>query len=56
MDVETLADMKAYLEEEIEKRKEELERMKRFLSIVDELLMQESFKTAAEVAEVMESA
>ncbi|MEX2706316.1 MAG: hypothetical protein ACTSSA_02910 [Candidatus Freyarchaeota archaeon] len=54
MDVETLADMKAYLEEEIEKRKEELERMKRFLSIVDELLMQESFKTAAEVAEVME--
>lgn len=54
MDVEALADLKAYLEEEIENRKEELERFKRFLGIVDELLMQESFKTAAEVAEVME--
>ncbi len=54
MDVEALADLKAYLEEEIEKRKEKLERFKKFLGIVDELLMQESFKTAAEVAEVME--
>ncbi|MEX2750483.1 MAG: hypothetical protein Q6366_001225 [Candidatus Freyarchaeota archaeon] len=51
MDVEALADLKAYLEEEIEKRKEELERFKRFLGLVDELLMQESFKTAAEVVE-----
>ncbi|MGQ9721123.1 MAG: hypothetical protein ACUVXA_07355 [Candidatus Jordarchaeum sp.] len=53
MDVEALADLKAYLEEEIEKRKEELERYKRFLGLVDELLMQESFKTAAEVVEGM---
>ncbi|MEM3586361.1 MAG: hypothetical protein QXO71_03470 [Candidatus Jordarchaeaceae archaeon] len=54
MDVETLADMKAYLEEKIEKTKEDLERFKKFLSIVDELLAQESFKTAAEVVEEKE--
>nr|MDO8080413.1 hypothetical protein [Candidatus Freyarchaeota archaeon] len=54
MDVETLADLKAYLEEKIERRKDELERFKRFLSIVDELLAQESFKTAAEVVEETE--
>lgn len=54
MDVETLADMKAYLEEKIEEIKEDLERFKKFLSIVDELLAQESFKTAAEVVEEKE--
>ncbi|WXG41659.1 MAG: hypothetical protein WED07_13000 [Candidatus Freyarchaeum deiterrae] len=54
MDVESLADLKAYLEEKIERRKDELERLKRFLKAIDEILAQESFKTAAEVVEETE--
>ncbi|MBS7287475.1 MAG: hypothetical protein KIH01_01670 [Candidatus Freyarchaeota archaeon] len=51
MDAEILAELKAYLDEEIDKRSYELEVLKRIRELVEKELKEASFKSAAELVE-----
>ncbi len=51
MDAEVLAELKAYLDEEIDKRSYELEVLKKIRELVERELKSVSFKSAAEVME-----
>ncbi len=48
-DVETLAELKKYLETEIEKRMKEVNMLKKFLRVIDNLLVKKSFVRASEM-------
>ncbi|MHA1595459.1 MAG: hypothetical protein ACTSXJ_04545 [Candidatus Baldrarchaeia archaeon] len=48
-DVETLAELKKYLETEIEKRMKEVNMLKKFLRVIDDLLVKKSFVRASEM-------
>ncbi|MEM2047819.1 MAG: hypothetical protein QXZ06_08055, partial [Candidatus Jordarchaeales archaeon] len=51
MDAEVLAELKAYLDEEIDRRSYELEVLKKIRELVERELKEASFKSAAEVME-----
>jgi len=51
VDAEVLAELKAYLDEEIERRSYELEVLKKIRELVERELKEASFKSAAEVME-----
>ena len=46
-EVKTLADLKKYLENEVEKRRKEIAQLEKFLNIVNSILAKLSFKPAA---------
>ncbi|MCD6164350.1 MAG: hypothetical protein J7J30_02805 [Candidatus Odinarchaeota archaeon] len=46
-EVKTLADLKKYLEDEVEKRRKEIAQLEKFLNIVNSILAKLSFKPAA---------
>ncbi|MHA1722984.1 MAG: hypothetical protein ACTSXW_07905 [Candidatus Baldrarchaeia archaeon] len=50
-EVKTLADLKKYLENELEKRKKEITQLEKFLNIVNNILAKLSFKPAAMLVE-----
>jgi len=45
-EVKTLADLKKYLEDELEKRRKEIQQLEKFLGVINTMLAKQSFKPA----------
>lgn len=50
-EIKTLADLKKYLENELEKRRKEIQQLEKFLTVVNNMLAKHSFKPAVALIE-----